>query len=334
MSQSKAKRFLGMTYPQIAFLAGLGIVAVCLMGFFAMLILSRNQPKISASKIPTSAPIVDRECQLLTNEYINKVSPLLTEFSDTVKIANSTPRIALPPLVQDLQQIRRNISNIPVPRCATNAASLLVKSLDEIINSIVSFLGDESRSKISRQFDQGVLDMTNANEQLLALANGRSTPIPKKLPTSTPIPPTPLPLPVGSSITITDTDGVSWEITVTDVIIADELKSQVDNGVEKAYGRFAIVFMNLTNRGFSPDNFINSSVLMIYDNQGNPYGENRMASLYAEQIYQTDFASRINPDETRHIVIVFDISKDGSGYSLAPGRMSNVYFPGVLLDIP
>ncbi len=199
---------------------------------------------------------------------------------------------------------------------------------------MISFLGDESHSKISRQFDQGVLDMRNANEQLVALADGHPTPIPEKLPTVTPIPPTPLPLPVGSPITIQDSDGVSWEISVTDVIIADELRSQVEDKVEKAYGRFAIVFMNLTNRGFSPETFIPTGVLMIHDSQGNPYGENGMASTYAMWVYETDLAAQVNPDETKHIVVVFDISKEGSGYSLTPGQLSNIYSPGVLLDIP
>src|SRR5574341_1463024 len=340
MHRPTSKRIFGMTYLQITVLVGLGVVGSCLVGYMAVLILFRNQPKAltpnisPTTRIPTSAPIVDRECQASTDAYINKVAPLLTEFGDTVKVANSTPRIALAPIIQELQKTRRSISDIPVPRCAAGAATLLLTSLDEIINAMISFLGDESDSKINRQFDQGVLDMRNANEQLVALAAGRPTPIPQKLPTTTPIPPTPLPLPVGSTITIIDTHGISWEISVTDVIIADQLKSQVDDSVEKAYGRFAVVFMSVTNRGFSPETFIPTSVLMIHDNQGNPYGENTMATLYAEQTYQTNLAAQVNPDETKHIVVVFDISKEGSGYSLTPGLMSNIYSPGVLLNIP
>jgi hypothetical protein len=331
--KSPSSNYSGIWILAFVIVGGIFVIG-CGVLLFLNQIRSSSQNIPPTVRIPTYTPVVARECQILTEEYIHKVEPLLTEFGDTVKIANSTPRISLPPVIQELQQLRRSISDIPAPRCALGAASLLVTSLDEIINAMISFLGDESEKSISRQFDQGVLDMRNANEQLVALADGRPTPIPQKIPTATPPPPTPMPLPVGSSMTLIDSDGVTWEISVTEIIIADDLKSQVSDDVEKAYGRFAIVFMNLTNRGFSPETFVALGELMIHDSQGNPFGENGMASTYATWIYEKDLGASVNPGETQHIAVVFDISKEGSGYSLMPGPLSNPYQPGILLNIP
>jgi hypothetical protein len=58
MHRSKSKRFLGFTYSQIGILAVLGIVAVCVIGFGAFLLLFNNRPastpRATASQLPTS----------------------------------------------------------------------------------------------------------------------------------------------------------------------------------------------------------------------------------------------------------------------------------------
>jgi hypothetical protein len=288
---------------------------------------------------PTATLEVSLLCQSDTQDYLDQVRPLMVEFSDTMQIANSTARIALGPIIQDMQRIRREVSNIQAPSCAQHASGLLISGMDGVVEGFIDFMGDTSDSVVERELSQGLTDMNNGLDQLIALASGQSTPVPGKLPTSTPAPtrtpaptptPTSTPLPVGSSITVDD-----WEIRVERIETAETLTSNVTSSTEKAAGRFALLFLAVTNRGLSPRTFVAVGTVEIQDAMGERYeADNLMAALYAEDQYNTDIGADINPDETVHIVKVFDISKQSALYVLVPVKLGQSYTGSVLLNIP
>lgn len=150
-------------------------------------------------------------------------------------------------------------------------------------------------------------------------------------PTPSPIPPTatatPTPLPVGSTITVNN-----WQIRVTNVVIADSLSSY--GKTEKARGRFAILFLTITNKGYSPDTFVPVGILEIRDASGRAFVENAVATAYAMFNYNTDIGADINPDASANVVAVFDISKTSPRYVLTPGELAGSSSGSVLLDIP
>jgi len=194
-------------------------------------------------------------------------------------------------------------------------------------------MGQAQDATVSRKMAQGYLDIAIAMQQLDALAEGRPTPQPERLPTPmpSPIPPTPTatatPLPVGSTITVDN-----WQIRVTNVVIADSLSSH--GNTEKARGRFAILFLTIANKGYSPDTFVAVGRLVIRDASGRAFVENVVATAYAMFNYNADIGADINPDASANVVAVFDISKSSPLYVLAPGQLAGSSSGSVLLDIP
>lgn len=117
---------------------------------------------------------------------MSKIRPLVSEFNDTMKLASSTARIALSPVVKDLQRIRRDIANIQAPDCAREANDLLIDGMDGVINAFMLFMADASNITVAQEMDWGLRSMTSALEQLMALADGRPTPTPMVLPKNLP----------------------------------------------------------------------------------------------------------------------------------------------------
>ena len=147
-----------------------------LTGSFPTQTAAPGQPVDTPAPRPSDTPTPPRAsavCQSLTQDYLADIQPLLEDWQDTVEVANSTSRIALSPVVQDMQAIRRDIADVPVPDCAQNASGLLMIGLGDVIDSFLDFMGDsETDLAIALKMDMGLLEMTIAADQLISLATG------------------------------------------------------------------------------------------------------------------------------------------------------------------
>ena len=173
--------------------------------------------------------------------------------------------------------------------------------------------------------------------QLIALASGGPTPVAQNFPTDTPVPtglPTPTPATAGSAIAILDSDGQAWQVQVTQVLVADSLQPASGESVETAAGRFAILFMDVTNRGISVATFVAFSTLDVQDAEGQISEENTFAGFYARDLYGADLCAKISPGQTKHCVAVYDISRQSAAYELVPGALADPYGPRLSLTIP
>jgi type VI secretion system protein VasI len=148
-------------------------------------------------------------------------------------------------------------------------------------------------------------------------------------PSPTP-PPTATPLPVGSSIFFDD-----WEIQVEEVLTVDSIEFLDEK--YKAEGRFALVFIAVRNQALYPRDFepwwTGAHSLRIEDASGETHGVQDKPSMAAWDQYHVDIGLDVNPDETAHIVCVFDIPKQGGLYVLGVGRLDSER-RRVLLEIP
>ena len=291
---------------------------------------AKKPPVASPTPYPAptaTQPSVSTLCQAETAEYLTEIQPSLEEFNDTVEVANSTARIALSPLVQDMQGIRRDIADVRGPDCARYASGLLVDGLDGIIRSFIDFMSEVPDATVERELNQGLLDMSNGLDQLVALASGEPTPLPRQLPTSTPVPtntPSPTALPAGGTLVMGN-----WDIRVERIQIAETVSD--GRHTARAIRRFALLFMAVTNRGLDPEAFftdVGASSLMVQDAEGRLAFEDALATSYAWSQYNTGMGFEVNPGETAHTVKVFDISEQSSSYRLVS------YAGSLLLDIP
>lgn len=286
----------------------------------------------------TRAPTINASaaCQPLALSYYDKFRPVFLEFSDALKVANATSRIALGTPVGEMQRIKRDAESIDSPACVSHARSLLVGGMDNVISAFIDFMADAGDTIIERKMSQGLLDMINGIDQLEALAKGLPTPVPQKLPTNTPVPtpfPTPTALRSGSAIIVTDGDGNDWQVRVERVEVGQAFS--FDGKTEKASGRFALLFLEITNRGLSPGIFLSFGTIELVDASGRSYGTHLMGELYAQIAYGMESSCiQVNPDATVHCLAVFDVPQGGV-YALAPGVISkDQYTPRVEVVIP
>jgi hypothetical protein len=167
------------------------IVLLRFTGTFPVQPASPAEPAHTPTARPTSTPTtphVSALCQAGTQDYLSKIQPLVEEWDDAVEVANSTARIALSPMVREMQGIKRDVEDVPVPDCARHGSALLTEGMKTIIDAFIAFMGDESDSAVSGYFYAGYQLMSEGLDELAGLAQGRlpatNTPVPTRVPPS------------------------------------------------------------------------------------------------------------------------------------------------------
>jgi hypothetical protein len=102
----------------------------------------------AAPATPAMTPTPDPCSQSEITKYIDTINGVARRFDDAYTLANSTPRMSLPPVISDLQAIRRDTEDLKVPVCADKAKQALVAYMNATIESIRLFMVDDFDSKI------------------------------------------------------------------------------------------------------------------------------------------------------------------------------------------
>jgi len=106
----------------------------------------------SAPASPTSTPTPDICGPDAMMEYYDTIRDVGRRFDDAETLANNTSRMNLPPVIGDLQAIRRDAEDLIVPDCAKDAQDLLVKYMNSTIDGYLAFMSDEADSTVSSYF--------------------------------------------------------------------------------------------------------------------------------------------------------------------------------------
>jgi len=85
-----------------------------------------------------------------------RLSPHLIEWQDLIGVANSTSRMALSPLIRDMQRVRREAMAIEPPECAIVVYSSLSVSMDAEIDAFLSFMAQEPSSAVGNDMAMAV----------------------------------------------------------------------------------------------------------------------------------------------------------------------------------
>jgi hypothetical protein len=107
-----------------------------------------------------AAPTPEPSCAEQSAPFISQVQPLVQEWTDAATLAGQTPRVALAPQIDKLQEIRRRAQALEAPACAMPAKQHLVDSMDFSIKGFLAFLGQQSDSATSKLFTQATDNLT------------------------------------------------------------------------------------------------------------------------------------------------------------------------------
>lgn len=87
-----------------------------------------------------SVPAEPELCRDTAADYLAAADALNKRWADAVTLAGSTPRIALGPVVADMQAIQRETAALTVPECVGNLNELLMQSMDPITTGVLLFM--------------------------------------------------------------------------------------------------------------------------------------------------------------------------------------------------
>lgn len=108
-------------------------------------------PTPTITPTPTTIP-----CSDAILAYSDDLSPILDKWDDAIKVAYSTSRSSLSPVIQDMQDIKREAEAVEPPACGGTARLLLLKSMEAYINGFIAFMGNESDSVVSDYFSEAL----------------------------------------------------------------------------------------------------------------------------------------------------------------------------------
>ncbi len=249
----------------------------------------------------------------------------------------------LPPMRMDQQATGKSNSENPQPRVERDTShsggEKTKQQLPLLEVGVVAVLGVAALCvcvMLAAYADASVRNAASirAEEQSRATLSWLSEKSPNQTFTITPMP-TPshtpaaktLPYtPSGSKLVVND-----WEVEVTKIALADKLSAL--SSVKEAHGRFALIFMKVTNRGYSRDTFSAFGTLVVRDAAGANFEEDSVASSLARDQFNIDIGYGINPDSSANVVVVFDISNSSSSYTLLPTTLYKKSSGRILLPI-
>jgi hypothetical protein len=187
---------MGFTRTQWIILSILtfAVVAVCCIG--AIVVYSTNS--LAAVGLP--------KCN--AKDFLKTSSDTIDKFYDATRRAEATSRIALSPIIGDMQQIRRDYKNLQHPSCADPYFQYIVAGMDDTIEAYISFMGQEGDWLVNVRLTSAANNFQRAKTELAILNNPTfvNIPTPTLLPTPTiaPVPTLrPLPTRVLSAPTLT-----------------------------------------------------------------------------------------------------------------------------------
>lgn len=96
--------------------------------------------------VACTAPAATRPASGCTDSevaaYRQATIELCYHFDDALALASNTPRVALSPIIGELQAVRREVRAADVPPCADRAHAALVAYMDQVIDAYMLFIGD------------------------------------------------------------------------------------------------------------------------------------------------------------------------------------------------
>lgn len=162
------------------------IVATCaalLLAIFAAVVIYRlvvpgselvlNVPlgaaQVASDPTPTPMPV---ECpEEAVAQYLSDLDRLIVQWDDGVRLAGATSRIALSPVVNTLQTLRRDAASLTPPACAQYLHEVQALFMDYIVEGLLAFMEHEEQSVLEENFHAARVARNIFNSHLAAIRN-------------------------------------------------------------------------------------------------------------------------------------------------------------------
>jgi hypothetical protein len=136
--------------PRAVFLASVAFALLAIIGTLSSC--GTPKPTPTPTVPPTPTPGCDAAA-IVT--FLNEFDRLIGEWDDTNALAASTARIALSPIIQSLQDIKRRVGDLDAPcKEAEDLRAVTVTYMDFVVSAYLSFISDRPDAEVKARFDQ------------------------------------------------------------------------------------------------------------------------------------------------------------------------------------
>lgn len=133
------------------------IAAIILTIITIVLLFTDMSDKALAIILPPTATPTPLPCAVQMISFMGELNKVASRWDDARSLAASTSRIALSPVVSQLQDIRRQADGLQPPDCAAYVKLYLVEYMDNTIEAFILFMGDAPDNKIESKFKSASL---------------------------------------------------------------------------------------------------------------------------------------------------------------------------------
>jgi hypothetical protein len=119
------------------------------------------------------------------NLTIKPVNDLQREFNDASELAANLPREQLQPSIADMQRIRREAEDQPIPACLEPLKRYQLAHMNSVIDTLIAFVGGADTETLNQgmaaardEYDQYTFEMARLLGVTLVPATEAATPVP------------------------------------------------------------------------------------------------------------------------------------------------------------
>jgi hypothetical protein len=121
----------------------------------------------SVAPIPTAASMVTATPDPCATENlpveVGKINSIMQEFDDAAVVAASAPREGLTGPIAELQRIRRNAEDQPIPACLKTLKEIQLAHMSVVIETLMAFMDKANQESI----DKGIALARQLHDQYL-----------------------------------------------------------------------------------------------------------------------------------------------------------------------
>jgi len=111
-------------------------------------------------------------CYVQSSEFINQLQTYFDNWNHANNVASSTSEIDLSPAVMQLQSIRRRVTYLDAPTCASEVQVLMIDYMDKVIDSYLVFMSDDPDSVLSLKMDDAQVAFDKCVTEFTKLKTG------------------------------------------------------------------------------------------------------------------------------------------------------------------
>jgi hypothetical protein len=122
---------------------------------------------------PLAQPLLDFvPCSVQAETFIVEVQALVDDWDDANQLASSTSRMALSPVIGQLQQLRREVADLETPECAMKVRNHLLDYMDNTIDGYLAFMTQEDDAAVEGKFESASRQMDSFLSEFVKLRLG------------------------------------------------------------------------------------------------------------------------------------------------------------------